>query len=198
MLSGNSSSPRSPGRAISQFIARRSRILELASREGKKADVYKVVGVERDVKGQEVKKRYWRLSLLIHPDKCDHPRAQDAFNAVSQAAKDLQVAFGTWSPPPSSAIFLPPCPALRTMWTCQKGRIDGQSWLSPSLIGVPIDSQYEIAKGGIPKCRSRSLPSSSSYLCSYGEVALTPACTAHTGRREEGGHRQGLGAAAAG
>ncbi len=69
------------------------RILELASREGKKADVYKVVGVDRDAKGQDVKKRYWRLSLLIHPDKCDHPRAQDAFNAVSQAAKDLQVPF---------------------------------------------------------------------------------------------------------
>ncbi len=81
------------------------RILELASREGKKADVYKVVGVERDAKGQDVKKRYWRLSLLIHPDKCDHPRAQDAFNAVSQAAKDLQVPS---SPTPTPGHPSPP------------------------------------------------------------------------------------------
>ena len=38
----------------------------------------------------EVRKRYWRLSLLIHPDKCDHPRAHDAFQAVTSAAKELQ------------------------------------------------------------------------------------------------------------
>ena len=42
----------------------------------------------------EVKKRYWRLSLLIHPDKCDHPRANDAFQAVTGAAKELQVRGG--------------------------------------------------------------------------------------------------------
>lgn len=39
----------------------------------------------------EVKKRYWRLSLLIHPDKCSHPQAHDAFQAVTAAAKELQV-----------------------------------------------------------------------------------------------------------
>jgi curved DNA-binding protein CbpA len=39
----------------------------------------------------EIKKRYWRLSLLIHPDKCDHPQANDAFQAVTAAAKELQV-----------------------------------------------------------------------------------------------------------
>ena len=40
----------------------------------------------------DAKKRYWRLSLLIHPDKCDHPGANDAFQAVSLAAKELQDA----------------------------------------------------------------------------------------------------------
>lgn len=38
----------------------------------------------------EVKKKYWKLSLLIHPDKCDHPKAQAAFAAVNDAAKTLQ------------------------------------------------------------------------------------------------------------
>ena len=28
---------------------------------------------------------------MIHPDKCHHTRAQDAFDALSQAAKALQV-----------------------------------------------------------------------------------------------------------
>lgn len=38
-----------------------------------------------------VKKTFWRLSLLIHPDKCRHPRANDVFQAVTKAAEALQV-----------------------------------------------------------------------------------------------------------
>ena len=68
-----------------------ARILEGSVREKKTADAYAVVGAERDASANEIKKRYWKLSLMIHPDKCDHPKAQDAFNALSQAAKDLQV-----------------------------------------------------------------------------------------------------------
>ena len=45
-------------------------------------------------KNVDVKKRYMRLSLLIHPDKCSHPRAQTAFQAVSKASKELQA--GPW------------------------------------------------------------------------------------------------------
>jgi hypothetical protein len=47
----------------------------------------------------EAKKQYWRLSLLIHPDKCDHPRAHDAFQAVAKAAKELQVGGAAGSRP---------------------------------------------------------------------------------------------------
>ena len=54
-------------------------------------DAYAVVGMEHSATAAEVKKRYWRLSLLIHPDKCGHARANDAFQAVSRAAHDLQV-----------------------------------------------------------------------------------------------------------
>lgn len=34
--------------------------------------------------------RYWKLSLLVHPDKCSHPQAQEAFMALNKAFKDLQ------------------------------------------------------------------------------------------------------------
>ena len=54
-------------------------------------DPYAVLGVKLEATPAEVKKRYWRLSLLIHPDKCGHARAHDAFQAVSRAAHDLQV-----------------------------------------------------------------------------------------------------------
>ncbi|KAI5083100.1 hypothetical protein GOP47_0002843 [Adiantum capillus-veneris] len=37
-----------------------------------------------------MKKRYWKLSLLVHPDKCTHPKAHEAFTALNQAFKDLQ------------------------------------------------------------------------------------------------------------
>lgn len=37
-----------------------------------------------------IKKQFWRVSLLVHPDKCAHARAGDAFNAVKKAAQVLQ------------------------------------------------------------------------------------------------------------
>lgn len=38
----------------------------------------------------DIRKRYWRLSLLVHPDKCAAPGAAEAFQAVSAAATLLQ------------------------------------------------------------------------------------------------------------
>eukprot|EP00246_Nothoceros_aenigmaticus_P000097 TRINITY_DN1014_c0_g1_i4.p1 TRINITY_DN1014_c0_g1~~TRINITY_DN1014_c0_g1_i4.p1 ORF type:complete len:265 (+),score=55.11 TRINITY_DN1014_c0_g1_i4:203-997(+) len=35
-------------------------------------------------------KRYWKLSLLVHPDKCAHPEAHEAFMKLNRAFKDLQ------------------------------------------------------------------------------------------------------------
>lgn len=34
--------------------------------------------------------RYWKLSLMVHPDKCSHPEAQQAFVKLNKAFKDLQ------------------------------------------------------------------------------------------------------------
>ncbi|GJN40334.1 hypothetical protein PR202_gb29539 [Eleusine coracana subsp. coracana] len=34
--------------------------------------------------------RYWKLSLLVHPDKCPHPSAQEAFVKLNNTFKDLQ------------------------------------------------------------------------------------------------------------
>jgi curved DNA-binding protein CbpA len=53
------------------------------------------MGLEPDARGADVKKRYMRLSLLIHPDKCSHPQAQRAFQAVSKASKQLQVSLSS-------------------------------------------------------------------------------------------------------
>lgn len=57
-------------------------------------DAYAILGVDPQASGGEIKKRYWRLSLLIHPDKCSHPQAPIAFAAVAVAAQQLQDASG--------------------------------------------------------------------------------------------------------
>jgi curved DNA-binding protein CbpA len=58
------------------------------------ADAYLLLGVDPTAPVGEIKKRYWRLSLLIHPDKCNHPNAAVAFQAVATAAQTLQDAAG--------------------------------------------------------------------------------------------------------
>ncbi|KAJ0085735.1 hypothetical protein Patl1_07824 [Pistacia atlantica] len=34
--------------------------------------------------------RYWKLSLLVHPDKCPHPQAHQAFIILNKAFKEIQ------------------------------------------------------------------------------------------------------------
>ncbi|WCJ31112.1 DNAJ heat shock N-terminal domain-containing protein [Euphorbia peplus] len=34
--------------------------------------------------------RYWKMSLLVHPDKCSHPQAHQAFIILNKAFKELQ------------------------------------------------------------------------------------------------------------
>jgi DnaJ-domain-containing protein 1 len=47
-------------------------LMKPAEAAGLQADAYAVLGVAPDAGGGEIKKRYMRLSLLIHPDKCTH------------------------------------------------------------------------------------------------------------------------------
>ncbi|XP_010256386.1 PREDICTED: uncharacterized protein LOC104596792 [Nelumbo nucifera] len=51
---------------------------------------YDVLGVNRNMPIDNIKKRYWKLSLMVHPDKCSHPQAQQAFVILNRAFKDLQ------------------------------------------------------------------------------------------------------------
>ncbi|CAN1251826.1 DnaJ homolog subfamily C member 8, partial [Linum perenne] len=42
-----------------------------------------------DSSPDDVKKQYRKLSLLVHPDKCKHPKAQEAFGALAKAQELL-------------------------------------------------------------------------------------------------------------
>ncbi|XP_073316446.1 uncharacterized protein [Primulina huaijiensis] len=54
------------------------------------ASPYDVLGVTIKMSAENMKKRYWKLSLMVHPDKCSHPQANQAFAKLNKAFKDLQ------------------------------------------------------------------------------------------------------------
>ncbi|KAL0920121.1 hypothetical protein M5K25_009232 [Dendrobium thyrsiflorum] len=54
------------------------------------AEPYDVLGVNWKASFDNIKKKYWKLSLMVHPDKCSHPQAHQAFVILNQAFKDLQ------------------------------------------------------------------------------------------------------------
>lgn len=49
-----------------------------------------MLDVPQDATASQVKKQFWRVSLLIHPDKCTHSDAGTAFDVVKKAAQALQ------------------------------------------------------------------------------------------------------------
>uniref|UniRef100_A0A7N0UBN0 J domain-containing protein n=1 Tax=Kalanchoe fedtschenkoi TaxID=63787 RepID=A0A7N0UBN0_KALFE len=51
---------------------------------------YDILGVNHKMPANNLKKRYWKLSLMVHPDKCTHPQAHEAFVVLNKAFKDLQ------------------------------------------------------------------------------------------------------------
>lgn len=42
-----------------------------------------------DSSADDVKKQYRKISLMVHPDKCKHPKAKDAFGALAKAQQLL-------------------------------------------------------------------------------------------------------------
>lgn len=58
---------------------------------GVEADLpYDILGVNQNRSAENIKKRYWKISLLVHPDKCSHPQAHQAFIKLNKAFKELQ------------------------------------------------------------------------------------------------------------
>ncbi|PRQ35592.1 putative DnaJ domain-containing protein [Rosa chinensis] len=58
--------------------------------EAEDDSLYEILGSNHNVSADNIKKRYWKLSLLVHPDKCSHPQANQAFVKLNKAFKELQ------------------------------------------------------------------------------------------------------------
>lgn len=46
--------------------------------------------VRKDTDPKEIRANYFRLSRLVHPDKCSHPRAADASAIVNQVCRSAR------------------------------------------------------------------------------------------------------------
>jgi curved DNA-binding protein CbpA len=53
--------------------------------KGAGKDYYGILGVAKDATQADIKKQYRKLALLLHPDKCNLPGAEEAFKSVSSA-----------------------------------------------------------------------------------------------------------------
>ncbi|KAM0950943.1 putative DnaJ domain, Chaperone J-domain superfamily [Dioscorea sansibarensis] len=54
-----------------------------------KLNPFEHLNLSFDSSPEEVKKQYRKLSLLVHPDKCKHPQAKEAFGALAKAQQLL-------------------------------------------------------------------------------------------------------------
>ncbi len=54
-----------------------------------KLNPFEQLGVNFDANRDDIKRQYRKVSLLVHPDKCSHPRASDAFDILGQAQAAL-------------------------------------------------------------------------------------------------------------
>lgn len=54
-----------------------------------KLNPYDILDLGPSATAEDVKKKYRQLSLFIHPDKCPHPRAPEAFDILKKAENEL-------------------------------------------------------------------------------------------------------------
>ena len=54
-----------------------------------KLNPYEQLGIRFDATYEDVRRAYRKVSLMVHPDKCRHPRSKDAFEIIGHAQKEL-------------------------------------------------------------------------------------------------------------
>ena len=69
-------------------VAAAKRVLCVLQQKGDAYDVLGVVDVPKSTPAT-LKRLYWKLSLSVHPDKCEYSKASDAFDAVKKAHECL-------------------------------------------------------------------------------------------------------------
>lgn len=55
-----------------------------------KLNPYEQLGLRFDVEPSDIARQYRKSSLMVHPDKCSHPKAKPAFEIIGEALKQLK------------------------------------------------------------------------------------------------------------
>lgn len=55
----------------------------------KEKDFYKMLKVKRTASDEDIKKSYRKIAAMVHPDRCHHEKATQAFQNISHAYKTL-------------------------------------------------------------------------------------------------------------
>lgn len=76
-------------------IGTASEEIERILRSARACDSHQILGVPADAPTKTVVKRYLKLSLKLHPDKCQLPNAAKAFTILNKAKTDLLDSSGT-------------------------------------------------------------------------------------------------------
>ena len=50
---------------------------------------FEILGLRFDATDDQIRQQYRKVSLTVHPDKCSHPKARDAFEMIVSAEKEL-------------------------------------------------------------------------------------------------------------
>ncbi|KIM39946.1 hypothetical protein M413DRAFT_188134 [Hebeloma cylindrosporum] len=54
-----------------------------------KLNAYDILDIDENASAEDIKKKYRQISLFIHPDKCSHARAPEAFDILKKAESEL-------------------------------------------------------------------------------------------------------------
>jgi len=54
-----------------------------------KLNAYDILDIDEAATAEEIKRKYRQISLFIHPDKCPHARAPEAFDILKKAESEL-------------------------------------------------------------------------------------------------------------
>ena len=54
-----------------------------------KLNPFEHLNVRFDATDDDINKKFRQISLMVHPDKCTHPKAKEAFEALGEARKFL-------------------------------------------------------------------------------------------------------------
>ncbi|KAF8969208.1 DnaJ-domain-containing protein [Flammula alnicola] len=54
-----------------------------------KFNAYDILDIDENATADEIKRKYRQISLFIHPDKCPHARAPEAFDILKKAESEL-------------------------------------------------------------------------------------------------------------